>query len=129
MPTPLWCCVQESWAVPCFRSPHLRDQLNPTWGVSRGTYCFHSLLPWGAAVKLCLNFSSSFLSVSQSVQGSQISNMGRFDCNKIYCPHAAKTQPLSTIAEKKCGNRVWGEGEKGSFIALPGKGGHSRLMP
>ena len=24
---------------------------------------------------------------------------------------------------------VWGEVEKNSFIALPGKGGHNRLMP
>ena len=31
--------------------------------------------------------------------------------------------------KKKCGDRVLGEGEKESFIALPGKEGHSRLMP
>ena len=32
-------------------------------------------------------------------------------------------QPLSTGAEYKLGDRVLGEGEKHSFIALPGKGG------
>ena len=42
---------------------------------------------------------------------------------------AAETQLLSAIAEWKFGDRVLGEGEKESFIALPGKGGHSRPMP
>ena len=41
----------------------------------------------------------------------------------------ARIQPLSASAEYKRGDRVLGEGEKDSFIALPGKGGHSRLMP
>ena len=41
----------------------------------------------------------------------------------------AETLPLSTSAKQKHGDRVLGEGEKDSFIALPGKGGHSRLMP
>ena len=41
----------------------------------------------------------------------------------------AKTQPLCTDAEFNVGDRVLGEGEKNSFIALPGKGGHSGLMP
>ena len=31
--------------------------------------------------------------------------------------------------ELNLGDRVLGEPEKNSFIALPGKGGHSRLMP
>ena len=35
----------------------------------------------------------------------------------------AKTQPLSTSAKKKRRDRVLGEGEKNSFIALLGKGG------
>ena len=40
-----------------------------------------------------------------------------------------KTRPLCTGAESNLGDRVWGKVEKNSFIALPGKGGHSRLMP
>ena len=40
-----------------------------------------------------------------------------------------KTQPLYTSAESNLGHRVLGEIEKNSFIALPGKGGHSGLMP
>ena len=40
-----------------------------------------------------------------------------------------KTQPLCTSAKWNLGNRVLGKVEKNSFIALPGKGGHSRLMP
>ena len=34
----------------------------------------------------------------------------------------ASTQFLSTTVEWNCGARVWGEGEKDSFIALPGRG-------
>ena len=41
----------------------------------------------------------------------------------------AETRPLSTGAEYKLEDRVWGQGEKDGFIALPGKGSHSRLMP
>ena len=33
----------------------------------------------------------------------------------------ARKWPLSALARWKCGNRVLGEGEKDSFIALPGK--------
>ena len=33
---------------------------------------------------------------------------------------------LYSSAEYKHGGRVLGEGEKDSFVALPGKGGHSR---
>ena len=40
-----------------------------------------------------------------------------------------KTQPLFTGAESNLGDRVLGEVEKNSFIALPGKGGHSGVMP
>ena len=40
-----------------------------------------------------------------------------------------KTQPLCTGAELDFRDRVWGEVEKDSFISLPGKGGHSGLMP
>ena len=32
-------------------------------------------------------------------------------------------------AKYKYGDRVLGEGEQDSFIALPGKGSHSKLMP
>ena len=40
-----------------------------------------------------------------------------------------KTQPLCTGADLNLRDRVLGEVEKNSFIALPGKGGHSGLMP
>ena len=40
-----------------------------------------------------------------------------------------KAQPLCTSAESDLGDRVLGEIEKNSFLALPGKGGHSRLLP
>ena len=40
-----------------------------------------------------------------------------------------KTQPLCNNAESNLRDRVLGEVEKNSFIALPGKGGHSGLMP
>ena len=40
-----------------------------------------------------------------------------------------KTWPLCTGAKSNLRNRVLGEVEKNSFIALPGKGGHSRLLP
>ena len=40
-----------------------------------------------------------------------------------------KTWPLCTGAESNLGDRVLGEVEKDSFIALPGKGGHSELLP
>ena len=39
-----------------------------------------------------------------------------------------KTQPLNTSADLNLGDRVLGEVEKNSFIAFPGRGGHSRLM-
>ena len=39
-----------------------------------------------------------------------------------------KTRPLCTGAESNLGDRVLGEVEKDTFIALPGKGGHSGLM-
>ena len=41
----------------------------------------------------------------------------------------SKTRPLCTGATSNLGDRVLGEVEKKSFIALPGRGGHSRLMP
>ena len=41
----------------------------------------------------------------------------------------AKIWPLSASAELKSRDRVLGKGEKDSFTALPGKGGHSRLIP
>ena len=40
-----------------------------------------------------------------------------------------KTLPLFTGAELNLEARVSGEVEKNSFIALPGKGGHSRILP
>ena len=40
-----------------------------------------------------------------------------------------KAQPLCTGAELHLGDRVLGEVEKKSFIALPGKGVHSGLRP
>ena len=40
-----------------------------------------------------------------------------------------KTQPLYTHAEWNLEDRVLGKVEKNSFIALPGKGGHSALIP
>jgi len=36
---------------------------------------------------------------------------------------------LYTSAKLNLGDRLLGEVEKDSFIALPGKGGHSKLMP
>ena len=39
-----------------------------------------------------------------------------------------KTQPLCTSAKSNLGDRVLGEVEKNSFIALPGKRGHSRFL-
>ena len=40
-----------------------------------------------------------------------------------------QTQPLCTSAKLNLGDRVLGEVEENSFIALPGKGRHSRLLP
>lgn len=40
-----------------------------------------------------------------------------------------KTWPLCTGAESILGGRVWGEVENNSFTALPGRGGHSSLVP
>ena len=40
-----------------------------------------------------------------------------------------KAQPLYTGAKSNLRDRVLGEVEKHGFIALPGKGGHSGLMP
>ena len=40
-----------------------------------------------------------------------------------------KTWPLCTGAESNLRDRVWDEVGKNSFIALPGKGGHSGLVP
>ena len=40
-----------------------------------------------------------------------------------------KTRPPGTSDELNFGDRVLGEVEKSSFIALPGKGGHSKLVP
>ena len=40
-----------------------------------------------------------------------------------------KTWPLCTSAELNLRDRVLGEVEKNSFIALPGKGGHRGLLP
>ena len=37
--------------------------------------------------------------------------------------------PLCSDTELNIGDRVWGEVNKNSFIALPGKGDPSRLMP
>ena len=40
-----------------------------------------------------------------------------------------KPGPLCTSPKSNLRDRVFGEVEKNSFIALPGKGGHSRLVP
>ena len=40
-----------------------------------------------------------------------------------------KAWPLYPGAESNLADRILGEVEKKSFIALPGKGGHSRLIP
>ena len=40
-----------------------------------------------------------------------------------------KAQPLYTGAKSNLRDRIWGEVQKNSFIALPGKGGHSGLLP
>ena len=40
-----------------------------------------------------------------------------------------KTWPLCTGTESNLRDRVLGEVEKNSFITLPGKGGHSGLLP
>ena len=40
-----------------------------------------------------------------------------------------KTRPLCTGAELYLRDRVLGEAEKNSFIALPGRGRDSRLLP
>ena len=40
-----------------------------------------------------------------------------------------KAQPLCIGADLNLGDRVLGEVGKDSFIALPGKGGHSGLLP
>ena len=37
--------------------------------------------------------------------------------------NVAGIQPLPAGAKLKCRDRVWGKGEKKSFITLPGKGG------
>ena len=42
---------------------------------------------------------------------------------------AKSSVSLYTSAKLNLGDRVLGEVEKDSFIALPGKGGHSRLLP
>ena len=39
-----------------------------------------------------------------------------------------KTWPLCTSVESNLRDRVLGEVEKNSFIALPGKGGHSSYL-
>ena len=40
-----------------------------------------------------------------------------------------KTRPLCTSAEWNLRDKVWGEVEKNSFITLPDKAGHFRLVP
>ena len=40
-----------------------------------------------------------------------------------------KARPVCTSAESNLRDRVLGEVEKNSFFALPGKGGHSGLLP
>ena len=42
---------------------------------------------------------------------------------------AESSASVNTSAESNLRKRVLGELEKGSFIALPGKGGNSKLMP
>ena len=46
---------------------------------------------------------------------------------ELQVPLMLKTQPLCTGAELNL--RVLGEVEENSFIALPGKEGHSGLLP
>ena len=45
------------------------------------------------------------------------------------CRVMLKVRPLCTGAESNLRDRVLGEVEKNSFIALPGKGGHSGSCP
>ena len=40
-----------------------------------------------------------------------------------------EVQPLYTGLKSNLRDSILGEVEKSCFIALPGKGGHSRLMP
>ena len=49
----------------------------------------------------------------------------------IYCwvPDTKSSAPLCTGAKSNLRDRVLGEVEKNSFIALPGKGGHNGLLP
>ena len=49
-------------------------------------------------------------------------------CSFERCPWS-EFQPLCTCAWLDLGDRVLGEVGRNNFIALPGKGGHSRLMP
>ena len=42
---------------------------------------------------------------------------------------AKSSASVYTIGESNLRDRVLGKEEKDSFIALPGKGGHSQLMP
>lgn len=59
--------------------------------------------------------------------------MGRFGVGDYFAPgksSIAKTSSLCTNAKLNLGNRVYCEGEKISFIALPGKRGtQSGIMP
>ena len=47
----------------------------------------------------------------------------------IFEGSVAEIRPLYSSTELNLRGRVLGEVEKKSFIALPGKGGHSRIMP
>ena len=51
---------------------------------------------------------------------------GRLDVNKCF---DVETRPLCTSTKLNLIDRVLDEVEQNSFIALPGKGAHSGLMP
>ena len=68
------------------------------------------------------------------VQGQTERNMSQNDhefgsCNVLTVRLMLKIWPLCTSAELNLGVSILGEVERNSFIALPGKGGYSRLVP
>ena len=51
------------------------------------------------------------------------------DLHRLLVVVLLNAQPLYTGAKSSPGDRVLGEVEKDSFIALPSKGRHTRLLP
>ena len=54
-----------------------------------------------------------------------------YTCTPSHClsNDAKRSVSLFTSVKSNLRDRVWGEVEKESFLALPGKGGHSELSP